>query len=706
MSIQSAVPFAADILLRVTLVLGVFGAAGYLLRGQSAAVRHLLWSLATAGCVVLPAISAVNPYTVAVLPARAAPAATEQVRQDRFARLDDAKPTVREATNPGATRPVDDAPAPTPINWIAVLLLVWLGGTLAYLLRFVTGIAVIRGFVARAVEASPEWTGQVRILAARFGVRRPLRVVLSDDAEMPFAFGLRTPVIVLPASALDWTDERREAVLMHELAHFSRGDILMNALSQIARALYWFHPLAWLAAHRLRVEGERASDDVVLRGGALASDYAEHLLAIVRSFGRPLPAPALAMARRSEFEGRLLAILEPRERRALSRGRTIAMAAIALAVMLPLSAVSSTARAATATTGITRAGALAQDETPAPPKPASRESASPQTPARVPTREQAPSAPAGSTIAALIETLADANGEVRLAAVKALGSLEDPAAIAALAKALREDSDPRVREAAAWALGEIDDARAVPSLLDALKSERVAAVRQQIVHALGEIDDASAVAGISGAAKDASASVRREVAWALGELGDPSAVPALVSMAKDDDTEVRRNVAQALNDVKGESAFDTLVSMAHDTDAEVRSSAVNALGDLEDRRTLPTLIDALKDSNADVRSHAADGIQEIPDIKTAPRALIDALADANADVRQNVANALGEIGDDAAVPALKKATTDPNADVRRAAAEALSEIGGPEAVTALIALLKDPDPEIRKIAVEALGKRR
>src|SRR3954471_23849845 len=67
---QSAVPFAADVLLRVTLVLGTFSGAGYLLRRREAALRHLVWSLAIAGSVAIPLLSLVNPFTVPVLPPR------------------------------------------------------------------------------------------------------------------------------------------------------------------------------------------------------------------------------------------------------------------------------------------------------------------------------------------------------------------------------------------------------------------------------------------------------------------------------------------------------------------------------------------------------------------------------------------------------------------------------------------------------------
>ena len=102
-------------------------------------------------------------------------------------------------------------------------------------------------------------------------------------------------------------------MLLHELAHVRRRDLVGHTLGRLACAVYWFHPLVWTAAKRLRSESERACDDLALTCGARASDYAEHLLDIVTGVRHhATPAVALAMARRKEFEGRMLAILDPR----------------------------------------------------------------------------------------------------------------------------------------------------------------------------------------------------------------------------------------------------------------------------------------------------------------------------------------------------------------------------------------------------------
>jgi hypothetical protein len=159
-------------------------------------------------------------------------------------------------------------------------------------------------------------------------------------------WGVVYPAVLLPSESAEWPEARRRFVLVHEMAHVKRFDALTQLCSQIALAVFWFDPLLWLAVRRMQVEREHACDDYVLRDGTAPSLYAGELLDMVRSLGTPrhehaAPAfAALAMARRAEFEGRMLAILDP----AIDRGpphpiATFMTAAFVAFLALPLAAV-------------------------------------------------------------------------------------------------------------------------------------------------------------------------------------------------------------------------------------------------------------------------------------------------------------------------------------------------------------------------------
>ena len=96
-----------------------------------------------------------------------------------------------------------------------------------------------------------------------------------------------------------------------------RNDGILQILLQAVCSLYWFNPIVWYAARRLRIERECACDDQVLKLGADADDYADHLLQVARTLnpGSGLSLATVAMAHRSQLETRLLAILDNRTRR-------------------------------------------------------------------------------------------------------------------------------------------------------------------------------------------------------------------------------------------------------------------------------------------------------------------------------------------------------------------------------------------------------
>ncbi len=158
---------------------------------------------------------------------------------------------------------------------------------------------------------------------------------------MPVTWGIFRPVIVLPSGAAHWTEDRRRVVLSHELAHIARHDWLLQICAELARCFYWFHPLVWLAAARLRQESERASDDAVLRSGIAPSHYASQLLDLARTLensGRAW-STALAIARPSNLERRFAAMLNPSlNRRHLSPKAKFLIPLLALCVLVPLAA--------------------------------------------------------------------------------------------------------------------------------------------------------------------------------------------------------------------------------------------------------------------------------------------------------------------------------------------------------------------------------
>ncbi|MEO5823297.1 MAG: M56 family metallopeptidase, partial [Vicinamibacteraceae bacterium] len=346
-------PFSAMVwlALKATAILAAAALLQRLWHGRtSAATRHLTWTLVVASLLVLPFAGRVAPrWSVMV----AGPAAQDTALAAAPA-IDHRSDTERVA----AAAVLDVAPFTTPRHeatiagaprvsaWMAALGIYVVGFT-AVLLSLALHHWRTRRLAARAAEVRDgPWIELVADASAELGVRRPVRLLRSRDVVLPMTFGTWAPAIVIPATADLWSDDRRRAVLLHELAHVARYDCLTQTVALIACAAYWPHPAVWWVARQLRLERELACDDRVLAAGAEARAYASHLLEIAYSLGgRRAPVLALSMARPSQLEGRLLAALDAaRNRRSPGPWVRMTLGAVAAVAVMALAGATPTAR--------------------------------------------------------------------------------------------------------------------------------------------------------------------------------------------------------------------------------------------------------------------------------------------------------------------------------------------------------------------------
>ena len=281
----------ADAFVKATVLLVLAAVVTVFLRRSPASLRHLVWTLACGGVLALPLASALLPnWRLAAWPRLDVPVAFDAEQLAPQASEQDPKPAPPVVPTAHATIPPTSAAGETePVrwrlspDWTTLVVPVWLSGVGAVLILLAVGMARIMWLdrATRPVE-DEAWLILVDELALELGLTRHVRLLQATAPAMPMTWGIRRPAILLPAEADSWTAERRRDVLLHELAHVKRHDFLIQLVARIACAVYWFHPMVWLAATRLREERERACDDHVLRAGATPSAYASHLLEIAR----------------------------------------------------------------------------------------------------------------------------------------------------------------------------------------------------------------------------------------------------------------------------------------------------------------------------------------------------------------------------------------------------------------------------------------
>ena len=303
------------------------------LRRRSSALRHHVWAAAILALLVLPFLALLLPaWHSSALGSAAAlwsPAHANTASSNSYA----IPSIIIEAV----------AASPAFNKLVIAVLFVWAPGFSFVFLRLAAGLARLAWVSAHAKPIFDEdWMRTVFKLSQFHRLARSVRLLqCGSSLAMPLTWGIFRPVIVLPSDATDWPEDRRRIVLSHELAHIARNDWLLQISAELTRAIYWFHPLVWLAAAQLRQESERACDDSVLNSGVDPSHYANQLLELARTLKNAHRgwSTALAIARPTNLERRFIAMLNPNlNRERVSRKTRLLARIAAVCLLLPVAA--------------------------------------------------------------------------------------------------------------------------------------------------------------------------------------------------------------------------------------------------------------------------------------------------------------------------------------------------------------------------------
>ncbi|MCH7989450.1 MAG: hypothetical protein IID46_09945 [Planctomycetes bacterium] len=250
------------------------------------------------------------------------------------------------AAVPIPVRATDEAAVESSTSWLS---LIWLCGTLLAFVPLVSGLLgnLRLKLRSRRLDDS-DWQRTLTNLCDNLGLQRKVSLLLGGPQQMPMTFGIWKPCVMLPDEAQHWSEERKQIVLLHELAHVKRYDVPLQMIARFACILFWFHPLVWWSARRMRLEREHACDDFVLLAGQEASDYASELLEIAHGHRScsGFRYAALCMARKSQLEGRLLAVLDTQRcRTQVSAARAGGLFLLAVALVAGLGVIRPTLQA-------------------------------------------------------------------------------------------------------------------------------------------------------------------------------------------------------------------------------------------------------------------------------------------------------------------------------------------------------------------------
>lgn len=226
----------------------------------------------------------------------------------------------------GADALTAPAVARAQTDWYDVGAAVWLSGmgVFALWMGFVK-LRHYRRMMAARMETPQAVTALYEACRRGLGVKRAMPIWVVNAAMSPGIALFGKPVLLMPASTLSSKEALRFA-LLHELMHKKRGDHIVNAVMNLLRIVYWFHPVVQYALSQMQSDMETACDSDVMRP-LYAGEKKAYLITIINLFSFETQ-PQLGMA---QFRTRRMA--EQRVKGAFMKSATTIGSKIAAAVL-------------------------------------------------------------------------------------------------------------------------------------------------------------------------------------------------------------------------------------------------------------------------------------------------------------------------------------------------------------------------------------
>ena len=150
-------------------------------------------------------------------------------------------------------------------------------------------------------------------------IEREINISSCPSIHMPLVIGVFKPHILLPAHMVK-TMERKylDTILLHEVCHIKRNDVLKSYAYVIAKAMHWFNPLVWIGVKKMKDDMEFSCDQHVFRllGKEQGIQYCESLIEATRFLKhRKIPQFASSLCeKKSNLKERVVKMVTPKRK--------------------------------------------------------------------------------------------------------------------------------------------------------------------------------------------------------------------------------------------------------------------------------------------------------------------------------------------------------------------------------------------------------
>jgi beta-lactamase regulating signal transducer with metallopeptidase domain len=222
--------------------------------------------------------------------------------------------------------------SPWSTRLLSAIAALWLFGCGAMAIRWLMAWTRLQRLIRQSKPANSIDVESAFLAACRVSRcnSQAVRLVTSQSIATPAVAGIRQPTIVIPETLLSSvSNQQLLLIFVHELAHISRRDQVMLVLQQVARVLFWAHPLVERVCQRLTQSSEEICDNYVLSQSSTKA-YSQTLLVVAElATGRRNPLGTIGVVGGWSLTERIAGLLDKRrERETRLSGRSRAVVAM------------------------------------------------------------------------------------------------------------------------------------------------------------------------------------------------------------------------------------------------------------------------------------------------------------------------------------------------------------------------------------------
>ena len=194
-------------------------------------------------------------------------------------------------------------------------MVIWLSGIVIFGAVLINRITKLKKWHREQEEKKniPKWFHDVLINVGKIlSVDRLPSIVFSDEAYSPAVYGVFRPVLLLPKNYInDLNEQEAEHILLHELAHIKRGDLIIHGICLILQIIYWFNPfLIWMRKQMKHVREICCDITIANILREKTKHYKETLINTAREFLTENTEPAMGLLGLFEEPFQLIARLK------------------------------------------------------------------------------------------------------------------------------------------------------------------------------------------------------------------------------------------------------------------------------------------------------------------------------------------------------------------------------------------------------------